>query len=96
MPTPREEMLMPTATTRGVYEDFVAAHYVGTPLRSAAHVQAVLEAAGLEPEDVDSHFWERMRPEWVWGLSAVPFAGAGAKRANTEYRRLCELYGTEP
>jgi hypothetical protein len=96
MPTTREETLMPTATTRDMYDEFIAAHYVTTPLRSATQVQAVVEAAGVEPEDVDSRFWQRMRPEWLWGISAVPFSGAGAKRANAEYRRLCELYGTEP
>ena len=86
---------MPIVTTRDVYAEFVVAHYVGTPLRTAAQVEAVLEAAGVEPDEVDSRFWERLSPEWLWGVSAVPFTGAGAKRANAEYRRLCELYGTQ-
>ncbi|MGH7278583.1 MAG: hypothetical protein ACREJG_07830 [Candidatus Rokuibacteriota bacterium] len=89
---------MATATIqmRNVYDEFIATHYVTTPLRSAVHVQAVIEAAGVTPAEVDDRFWQTIRAEWLWGLSSQPFAGPNARKANARYRRHCELEGVRP
>jgi hypothetical protein len=79
-----------------VYEEFVATHYVDRTFRSPVQVQAVIHAAGLKPQQVTEDFWKEVRPEWLWGMSPVPFAGRNARRRNAEYKRFCELQGARP
>jgi len=88
--------MMATAQMREVYDEFIAQHYVTAPLRTAVHVRAVIEAAGVSPADVDEAFWQKIRPEWLWGVSSQPFSGPNARKANARYRRLCELEGVRP
>jgi hypothetical protein len=81
---------------RAIYDDFVRKHYVGKPLRDSTHIQALLEAAGMRGNHVKSDFWDSLRPEWVWAVSPLPFSGPKSRRANAQYRRLCELSGIAP
>jgi hypothetical protein len=91
----REEHPMQTPI-RSVYEQFVARHYAEKPLRHPVHVEAVIGAAGVRPTDVSEEFWEELRPEWLWGASPLPFTGPKSRKANAQYRRLCELKGVAP
>ena len=79
-----------------VYYRFARAHYVGQALRDPEHVEALLEAAAIPPGKVDASFWRQLRADWVWGLSDVPFDGAGSRRHNAAYRRHCVRRGVAP
>ena len=91
----REEHPM-QSPIRNVYEQFVAKHYAEKPLRHPVHVEAVIGAAGVRPTDVSQEFWEELRPEWLQGMSPLPFTGPKSRKANAQYRRLCELKGVAP
>jgi hypothetical protein len=79
-----------------VYYRFAREHYVGQPLRSPEHIEALLEAAAIAPGKVDASFWRGLRPDWVWGVSPAPFDGARCRRHNAAYRRHCERRGVRP
>jgi len=79
-----------------VYHRFARTHYVGRRLRRPEHVQALLEAAAIPPGKIDAAFWQRVRSEWLWGVSPAPFEGADADRTNATYRRLCRSRGISP
>jgi hypothetical protein len=89
-------MVRGTTDIEDVYAEFVSSHYVTAPLRTAHQFKAVIEAAGLRPREVTPEFWNRLRLEWVWGLSPQPFTGPESRRFNAEYRRNCELRGVTP
>jgi hypothetical protein len=78
------------------YDSFAREHYVRRPLRSPAHVAALLEAAAVPPGKVDAIFWRQIRAEWLWGVSPTPFDGADAGSTNAAYRRLCQRRGVTP
>ena len=79
-----------------VYESFKEQHYVREPLRNPAQVEAVLEAAGIHPQEVTSRFWDELNYEWLWGASLFLFCVRRAGRVNAQYLRLCALKGTQP
>jgi len=79
-----------------VYYRFAREHYVGQPLRSPEHVEALLEAAAIPPGKVDAAFWRELRADWVWGVSSAPFDGARSRRTNAAYRRQCTRRGVTP
>jgi hypothetical protein len=87
---------MPKRSISKVYETFAAEHYVDQPLRNPAQVQAVIQAAGVNVNEVTKAFWDGIRLEWLWGASPAPFAGRDARKANAHYRRLCVRNGTKP
>jgi len=91
----KEEHPMPSPI-KDVYEQFVAEHYAEKPLRHPVHVEAVIGAAGVRPTDVGQEFWKELRPEWLSGMSPLPFTGPKSRKANAQYRRLCELKGVAP
>ena len=79
-----------------VYQRFVNEHYMRHPLRGREHLEALLEAAAVPPGQVDAAFWRRLRAEWLWGISPMPFDDAHGDRTNDAYRRLCQRRGVTP
>ena len=87
---------MPRAEIANVYEQFRTQHYVGEPLRTPVHVDAVIRALRVPPRRVTRDFWSQVSSEWLWGVSPQPFAGRHARRGNERYRKLCERKGVKP